>query len=1343
MSTQQGLLQVDAQVIHLQDLAKPRIAESIELVRLLRAVINAFRMYPPGNQMIQRSVERFARGMGALCDSLGQLVLNFASDNIEFNGEPVPRNVAESRLAQELAKIFVARGVKTVVYDRTTQVQEFAEWLRFISRQDVEDDDASFRVDLQQSHFPHLQLNRQVVTRHASEQVRDKLSVREIMASMDRDSLLKELGLEDEQLAPEFLEALEQPNAQPPEAPSGAMQGLADPNVAKQEQHLEEVVHSGLFALTLIKRDTRYRRERTLRQAKAGTSHAAGTSARLSTVPSHAPLSASQGQAAALSASQGQMSGLSTSQGQAAALSASQGQMSGLSTSQGQMSGLSTSQGQMPGLSTSQGQAPSARPFSSGSGTQAPPKGLEVLDGMPVSEDVSLPRSGSRGLLEVLSEGIAGQHSKRTAEKATAAPASLQPFFEDSGAPLPWQGEIPARAGGVLHTQGATSVPMPLDPSQFLPNELFADIPTAQAEAGFGAEESAAADPLLDALSNAMAQRQDLFSAKGPQGIGGVGEPLQLPSLSELLAAAERDTRAAQEQEMSVEAAEALAHLLTWQEQLAQALRTAQPPPVQRGQQSSSLNNTGSVPSGVLASDSSGVAGRVGSTGTVDPLQITGHRVDASTHSVEMFDVTRQGEESLSIAGVDVSGAQQDFGGFVDVTASLDHLSASDARSVVESRGAASTGQSLVVEAHASGYAAPLPSFDDIDWNQAANVPLDRWPKSLRIEELVRSQRFGELMQQPNFPRYVQASLRGLQTYAASQHDPKHLVAPVTQQTIQEDLSRFGEAVGQIQEDALRKQFVLGVLQQISALDESLIAQYWLQASSSDAFGKAVRRGLLRVLSPDTIQHVQRDLITKIQDSPNRELLESALSLSKDIVDAQLQTTDWRSVRQMVSFLEKIAQENPSRRIQFSLREMLGHLKTRHRMTHILREGMHPHGEEARALLAELAPESLPLCARFLIKSPEGPLREQQAEIFAQVALRADKARVASAFHIIFEYFDHHPPSLEMWQIFCDLARTCAPDILESMILDHLQYEQSPRSFHLWVTQALLHPSPRLQWWLDQCLRQRALAFIPFIEEMVFSAWARTQGFDAAGFLRSEIFHANRPAAQRHHAAWMIGCLPPEEGRALFEEALFSPAASILGEKLRFQLMYTLWQRGHGAWRRTMMQKLLADENPMIRFVAQALLQQHAPQHKPASGGILPPDEILLAPVEVLSKIPLFQPMPPGAYTQEAQKIAARSPGQASPVAVAGRSATSAGARSPAAVGTPPPPSASSAAPSRPSAGHPTMPSKSGEKRSIAPEKPRSPAASGSEIGGGIKALGLGAVFLLLIFLAYVYLSGP
>ena len=143
MSTQQGLLQVDAQVIHLQDLAKPRIAESIELVRLLRAVINAFRMYPPGNQMIQRSVERFARGMGALCDSLGQLVLNFASDNIEFNGEPVPRNVAESRLAQELAKIFVARGVKTVVYDRTTQVQEFAEWLRFISRQDVEDDDAA------------------------------------------------------------------------------------------------------------------------------------------------------------------------------------------------------------------------------------------------------------------------------------------------------------------------------------------------------------------------------------------------------------------------------------------------------------------------------------------------------------------------------------------------------------------------------------------------------------------------------------------------------------------------------------------------------------------------------------------------------------------------------------------------------------------------------------------------------------------------------------------------------------------------------------------------------------------------------------------------------------------------------------------------------------------------------------------------------------------------------------------------------------------------------------------------------------------------------------------------
>ncbi len=1283
MSTQQGLLQVDAQAIHLQDLAKPRTAESVELVRLLRAVINAFRMYPPGNQMIQRSIERFARGMGALCDSLGQLVLNFASETIEINGEPIPRNVTESRLAQELSKIFVARGVKTVVFDRTTQVQEFAEWLRFISRQDVEDDDASFRLDLQQSHFPHLQLNRQVVTRHASDQMRDKLSVREIMASMDRDSLLKELGLEDEQLAPEFLEALEQPNPQASEAPSSLMRGVGDSPTSAQEQHIESLVQSGRFALTLIKREARYRRERNVRQANAGSPRMGGTSARLPTAAANTAFSASQAQMAALSASQGQM-------------------------------------------------ASAKAPMGRGDAAQKPAKGLEVLEGMPVSEDISLPRSGSRGLMEVLSEGSASQQSKRTMEQQSAAPAPIQPFFEEGISPLPWQGDMPARAGGVLHTQGVSSVPMPLDPAQFLPNDLFADIPPMQTGMGFGAEEAAVPDPLLDALSDAMSQRQDLFSQQEAEGVGGAfGDPLHLPSLSELLAAADRDTRAAQEQEMTVEAAETLARLLTWQEQLAEALRVSQSQQPRQGGLSGDLHQRQA---------SSSVADVQAPFVPTGPLEIAGQRVETSTHSVEMFDVTRQAEESMSIAGIDISGSQQDFGGFVDVTASLDNLNATDARSVVESRGATHAEPNLAVDAHASGYAAPLPSFDDIDWSQAANVPFDRWPKSLHIEELVRSQRFSELMQQPNFPRYVQASLRGLQQYTASQRDPKRLVSPMTQQTIQEDLSRFGEAVVQIQDDSLRKQFVLGVLQQIAALDEPLIAQYWLQAPAADPFGKAVRRGLLRVLPPQTIQHVQRDLFAKIQDSPNRELLESALSLSKDIVDAQLQTTDWTGVRQVVSFLEKSAQENPSRRLQLSLREMLGHLKTRHRMTHILREGMHPHGEEARALLAELAPESLPLCARFLIKSPEGPLREQQAEIFAQVALRADKERVTSAFHIIFEYFDHHPPSLEMWQIFCDIARICAPDLLVSMILDHLQYEQSPRSFHLWVTQALLHPSPRLQWWLDQCLRQRALAFIPFVEEMVFSAWMKNSGFDAAGFLRAEIFNANRTPAQRHHAIWMIGCLPPEEGRLLFEETLFSPAASLLGEKLRFQLAYTLWQRGHGAWRRTMTQKLLADESPIVRFVVQAWLQQHAPPNKPTNVGILPPDEILLAPVEVLPKIPLFQPMPPGAYTQEAQKVAARSNAHTPPPGF-GRPSTSPGTRPPTTQASPP--SSALPSPTRPNAAQLATSTKTSEKSAKPDGKKRKPASSGFEISDDIKTFGILAAFVLLIFLAYVYFSGP
>ncbi|MCB9638114.1 MAG: hypothetical protein H6727_04305 [Myxococcales bacterium] len=1317
MNTQHSLTSMDSQAIHLQDLSKPRVAELVELVRLLRAVINAFRMYPPGNQMIQRSVDRFARGMKTLCDSLGQLVLSFVSDTIELNGEPVPRTVAESRLASELAKIFMARGVNTVIFDNNTQVQEFAEWLAFISRQDVEDEDASFRIDRQQTSFPHLKLNRQVVTRHTSDQMRDKLSVREIVASMDRDSLLKELGLDDEQLAPEFLEALEQPHAPSfPEAGSGVMQGLEPKDVGQRaERQLDLLLRSGRFVFTLIKRETRLQRERNLRQTRAGSSKPkAGTSPLLSTVDARRE-SPSQGYLPTVS---GQY--LSSAPMPEPSRSLSHLVGSSLPTVTGSMEREGPPVGALPSRPPTQGNL-GALTGQIPTGVGLPPQVPQVLQGMPVVDDMPSPSKGSRGLLEVLSEGIQGRSPNPTMQASVVGPAPIESFLgEPSESPiglaqtaplgpqagaLPWVGDLPARGGGALHTQGVTSVPNPLDPSMFLPADLFYDAPAAE-EAGFGPDGDAfsQADPLLDALSNALSQRQDLFPEQQIEETQLPPEDrLQLPSLAELLAAADRDMRAAQEEEeMTTEVASALAQLLTWQEQLQHTSHFSQ----------EKLHHN-VPPQGSLG--------------------IATHPLDVSTNSLEMFDVTRQAEEAAALAGAEVSSAQADVGGFVDLTVSLDNLDASDARQVIEERGPSEAFDTSISFSQAHTSSPPLPSFDAIDWSKAAEIPQERWPQQLRLEEFVQLEQFPQFIQQSDFPKYLRASLQGAQHRVKSPEDVVSLVSPLTQKTIQQDLERFGRAISQLQDDFLRRTFMLGVLQQVASLDEPIIAQYWLQASPEDSFGKALRRGLLQALPSASIQGVQRELITKIQYSPNRELLESALSLSKDIMDAQLQTSNWKDVRNMVSLLEERSQKNPSRRLLYSLRELLGHLKTQHRMTHILREGMHPQAEEARSLLSELAPESLPLCARFLIKSPAGPLREQQAEIFAEVARRADSERADSAFHIIFEFFDHHPPSLEMWQIFCEIARSCAQDVLESVILDHIQREQSPRSFHLWMTQALLHPSPRLQWWLDQCLRQRALSHLPHLEEMIFSAWLQAGYVDGSNFLRDEILNPNRTSAQRHHAVWMLGCLRPEESRALFEELLFSPMAPVLGERLRFQLMFALWGRAHGAWRRTMMQKLSADDSPVIRQIA-ATLSLHTystPKSPPVSGGILPPDEILLAPVEVIQKVPLFQPMPPGALTQEMQKVAqAQASGQTAPGA---RPSTSPGVKPPTS------PGASSAVRPAPG-GYPTTKERAAGKSTRPNYKPPSPSSGG--VSGSVLALGFFAVVAAIASLLYLYLSG-
>jgi hypothetical protein len=1265
MSTQSQATQGNLPTIHLQELNKPRPNDVIEMVRLLRSVINAFRMYPKGNQMIQRSVERFAQGVERLRKALGQMVLRFSAEGIELNGEGIARAAQEARLAQELSRIFSARHIETLVIEPHTKIAQLAEWLGFIGRQDVEDEDPIFELPLQQQRFPSLKLNARVVSRQTSEQVRDKLSVREIVSSMDRDSLLKELGIDEDGFAPELFEAFEQPNEQ------GDGQALAEEAPSQQpqseaEQELARLLSTGQFALLLLHYESRHAREQALRRSRQARDVQAPPS----------PTSAAMPQMR-----QPQLSDAFLSAG--VSREPSQGRLEALSLQGQDAPSLSRQAASTakPSSIESQGLSPSAlSPQSPSAPLLSDPLGA-LTQGRGKRE--GLHTQGTPSIAAVQADALMGERGAFLGQDPPGAigdlPPSLLAQAAQQGAKKLWLGQDAPRAG--LSTQALPSVPDALDPALFLPDEVFGDI--RDPFSGASPQEEAP-QGLLDALSDALAARGDLFPQQEQPHLGiAPRESVALPSLTDLLdvtaASEELERQRLAKHLPSQEEAEIFAQMLSWQEQLTAATsfsdeRLAMPSTLSQERlltQAPPLHHAPPLPASAFSQER---------------LFAISSQKSEALQDGEMFDVTASLDSLFEVSAIQTNQeslyAEQGNARALEVEEDLSYddddlgYSQSSLKSEVLTgepllgevltgevlTGEVLTGEPLLGEVltgevltgevlfgdgqvgsslsqkkndepprKLSPQGVPrIPSLEGIDWQRAASLPVDRWPEGLRPEALASSEYLGELLKQPGFSSYLRASLEVSRQAKGGEIAPQEVVKPVMQLAIQKDLARFGQALAQIQEETLRQSFLGALTTQIADLDAPLVGQYWLQASPDEPLGHALRRGILEVSPPQKIQAVQRDLFQKLEYSPNQEVYDGALSLSRDIVDAQLQQAQWHPVREIVAYVEEQMQQEVTQRLRQGLQQILQHLKSKQRMTYVLREGMHPRNQEARVLLAELAPESLPLCARYLLKSPPGALRERQAEIFAQVAQQADPTRARIAFDAIFAYFAQSPPDDALRLLFCDIARRCAPDALEEEMGRQFARELSPSDAAFWCKQALLHPSPRLSAWLEQCLLQRAWSHHPTIEEMIFRAWLQMERIQGIDFLRREITDPQRTPAQRHHAIWMIGALPPEQASKLFEEMLFSPIGQTLGGMLRFQLTVTLWRRGQGSWRRQWTQRLLQDADPLVRLAAQSFLGTVAPRAASTPlGHLLPPDEILLAPVEILAPIPPFQQPPP------------------------------------------------------------------------------------------------------------------
>lgn len=184
-------------------LSLPKQDEVLDVLRQLRAVANAHKMYPPGHQMLRRINTRLYEEVQRLCQKMPFLALLFSAEGTELNGELLNRPTPERQFGREFSAHFQTIGINTLVIPPEVHRNELGDFFE-ITLRDNPDVDGALDVDGLTLRFPSLPINRQILRRGSANKVRDKMSLRELMASMDRESLLKELGLQPDQISPNY-----------------------------------------------------------------------------------------------------------------------------------------------------------------------------------------------------------------------------------------------------------------------------------------------------------------------------------------------------------------------------------------------------------------------------------------------------------------------------------------------------------------------------------------------------------------------------------------------------------------------------------------------------------------------------------------------------------------------------------------------------------------------------------------------------------------------------------------------------------------------------------------------------------------------------------------------------------------------------------------------------------------------------------------------------------------------------------------------------------------------------------------------------------------------------------
>ncbi|MEM1008653.1 MAG: hypothetical protein AAGJ35_06570, partial [Myxococcota bacterium] len=489
----------------------------------------------------------------------------------------------------------------------------------------------------------------------------------------------------------------------------------------------------------------------------------------------------------------------------------------------------------------------------------------------------------------------------------------------------------------------------------------------------------------------------------------------------------------------------------------------------------------------------------------------------------------------------------------------------------------------------------------------------------------------------PAFADYVQAALCVGAFDLDEEREMDLLVQPQNQRAILGDLQRFNKVIVGLEDESLRLQVMTVLIAELGRNGLSVVVQYWLHASIQDPLGLSLRQALLHIFSMRQTQAVFFELVVKLDQAPNSELVEHVVLLFEELLETLIRKRMWEGLRLCWNMLVQEQTHQDQAKVMLLVQKLRRALRSKRVFTAMLRDAMNPTMESARTLMILMLPDSLRVSAHYLLKSPENEIRVQQGEFFGFLLSNATQKDAEQIMDQVFEHLHVQDVEDAFWSLFADAARTWAPTALERCILEQIaRFAQlrGDEQRRFWVVQALLLSRPRLRLFLLESLLERCFVGLGQTEEWIFSMLGQEGLLEPMKFLSEEIFNKKRPPAYRHAAIWMIGILPMESAEVLFEKTLFGD----LAPAFRFQVFYTLWQRGRGAVRWRLLRRLADDDVLFLSTLANELLLQL--ERSRGKGTMSSLDDVLMAAPEVLSRGVL--PTMPGRSSSSSSRIMSR-----------------------------------------------------------------------------------------------------